>query len=934
MTYFDHISERYATAVPLASGATSEVYRAYDKVLGRDVALKLLRQRDAASVARMSREAEVQARLRHPSICTIYDVGTYDDGRPYIAMELIEGRELGHPSVQTLDLRTKLGLIADMARGVQVAHAAGLVHRDIKPSNVMVETRPDGGLRPVIVDFGLVQESRGATLSEGASWLGTPAFMAPEQVATGPKTAPRTDARTDVYGLGATLYTLLAGHPPYQGKSLEVVMALTRDDPPSLRRRMPTLPSDVATIVETCMARDPGKRYPSAAALADDLDRCRSGAPIRAQRVGRIERARVQLHRSPRLRRVLAVSAALLIAAVAVLAWVQLRADAAAADHQYYSRIARDLAGSLRAERMSAQHDIRPARAKLEQRLVELANDPRRDVNPGPRAYALGRGALALRDYDQAHRALQRAWDAGYRHADVAYALGLTYAYRYADAVSAIVLGDRGNRSARDVQRVALRDAAQTLRDRAYDYLDLARRERAGASISGASGTYLDALLASYASGAEGGDDSLRRAETAIDTALAAEPWRYEIHLLRADLYARRGAQALVEGAFDAADAHYARAESAYDLAASSAASDALTHLGVCQAAGRRVRIDTERNVPHAVTRDHHARAAQACKRALAIDPDRLETQIALGNAGLYWAQYEHYRVGTDPAATLQRTERQLRTALARARGGAVTPGIAALHDVLGSVLFMTGRFAVYLHQRQDPRPYYDQAHVHHRIALHALPDDPLIRLNLGHTLKMRIGQEVARDLDPAVTTRLAVDALEQVLVYNPDNVRVIATLADAHRIVSFHQHSRGRDFGEASGRAAAYFERALALRPDHPGVLASYARARYVQAVHAALISSDHETLMRDARDAAARAVALQPEHAGLHYDEFLVHYHDVHIAMLRGQSPARGLEAARDALANLERLSGSGYRADVAMCALLLETMTMRDALARGVD
>jgi eukaryotic-like serine/threonine-protein kinase len=169
------------------------VFKAWDSVLGRWVALKLLSKDEPALVERLAREARAQARVEHPNVCRVYDVGEFD-GHPFIAMQLVDGEPLSEAG-RRLTLEQKVLVVMRVAEAVHAAHRAGLVHRDLKPANVILETRGDDPLRPFVVDFGIVRDRGTETITVTGAAVGTPAFMAPEQ-AQGD--SARIDRRTDV----------------------------------------------------------------------------------------------------------------------------------------------------------------------------------------------------------------------------------------------------------------------------------------------------------------------------------------------------------------------------------------------------------------------------------------------------------------------------------------------------------------------------------------------------------------------------------------------------------------------------------------------------------------------------------------------------------------------------------------------------------------
>ncbi len=252
----------YRIEAPLGAGGMGEVYRAHDTRLGRDVALKVLRERE--SVERFEREARAVAALSHPNILAIHDVGT-DGGRAYVAMELLQGETLRERlTAGPLPLRKALEIGAEIARGLAAAHAAGIVHRDLKPDNVWI-TR-EGGVK--ILDFGLARSVVPAGMADKTrtdvtvpgTVLGTVAYMAPEQVrgeAAGPA--------ADVFALGVVLYEMLSGRQPFRAATApETMTAILREDPPPLE----AVPPAVERVVRRCLEKRPAERFQSSGDLS------------------------------------------------------------------------------------------------------------------------------------------------------------------------------------------------------------------------------------------------------------------------------------------------------------------------------------------------------------------------------------------------------------------------------------------------------------------------------------------------------------------------------------------------------------------------------------------------------------------------------------------------------------------------------------------
>jgi tetratricopeptide (TPR) repeat protein/predicted Ser/Thr protein kinase len=315
---------KHETAVPIGSGGMGEVFKAWDPDLQRHVALKYLKHDDPVLVERLLREARAQARVDHPSVGKVYEVGE-DDGRPFIAMEFVDGVPLD-VAAAGLSVEQKVLLVKQVADAVQAAHTAGLIHRDLKPANILVADR-DGRPHPFVLDFGIARLEEVAGLTMTGQVMGTPGYLSPEQARGEVATL---DRRTDVFSLGVVLYELLGGARPFSGDSnVEILMRLIEDEPEPLRKIVPRLPKDLETVVMTCLEKDPDRRYPSAKALADDLGRFLAGDPVEARPIGARERLVRRARKNPVATSALAAAlvalAALLV--VSVGGWIKYTED-------------------------------------------------------------------------------------------------------------------------------------------------------------------------------------------------------------------------------------------------------------------------------------------------------------------------------------------------------------------------------------------------------------------------------------------------------------------------------------------------------------------------------------------------------------------------------------------------------------------------------
>jgi hypothetical protein len=345
----------YSVETMLGSGGMGVVYKARQCALDRSVAVKMLLAGPFArpqDLMRFRRETAALACLQHPNIVQVYDAGEVDS-RPYFSMELVEGGSLAQRLSGTpKPPREAASLLATLAEAVQVAHQAGIVHRDLKPANILLTADST----PKIADFGLARRLEGgAGLTQTGVPMGTPSYMAPEQA----KGQARViGPAVDVYALGAILYELLTGKPPFRGETpAETLLQVIHQEPVPPARLNPKVPRDLETVCLKCLRKEPQGRYASARALAEDLRRYLLGQAIAAQPVGRLERVGKWIRRNPAIASLSAAALFTLMAGTVVSLLFAFEAGRQA-------KLARDRAGELERQAGALEAKTRDAEAK------------------------------------------------------------------------------------------------------------------------------------------------------------------------------------------------------------------------------------------------------------------------------------------------------------------------------------------------------------------------------------------------------------------------------------------------------------------------------------------------------------------------------------------------------------------------------------------
>ncbi len=786
---------RLGTAVPLGEGAMGRVLRAFDEDLGREVALKYLLSDDRQAVERFLREARAQAKVEHPNVAKVYQVG-YQDERPFISMQLIDGKPLDE-ALEGRSLKLKVQVMHTIADALHAAHEVGLIHRDIKPSNILVEQHDDGALVPFVLDFGIargLQPSEGETVAAARGLtvtgqaLGTPGYMSPEQAAGDLR---RLDRRSDVFGLGILLYELLAGVQPFASDSqLGSLVKVLQEDPPTLSRVAPDLPMDLRAITEQCLEKVPQRRYATAQALSEDLERWLDGRPVTARPLSAARRWWRRAQRNPVA--AVAVASALLVTLGFGLwsVWNQNRSTREAAFAQEVGQTVERLEASLRLAHLAPRHDVRGEERRVLEEIAAL--EARAQAMSarlrGAADYARGRGFMALGHWQEAEVALEGAASSTANGPGVQLALGRTLAERFRQEIERA----QGLESA-DSRTSAVAEARLSTADRAVRILEGARETAEGLRVYEAQ--FIAGLLALI----EGRfDEAAERGSSAT----AANPLFYEGEMLRAEARLREVVVELSKGHIAGAQIALAKGLEAIAIAVGAGRSDPAALSQECRGHIRAMEVRVAQALP---PDDAFASAQAACGRALESNPDYLPAYSLIGEAGWRMANALAGR-GDDPIATLRATEGLARKGLRVRRDAGLLSHLGSLHWVWGNFLGDQG---------DPPDRQYAESLKALEEAVDLRPGDPYSHLKLGQTLT-RYGLFLSlRGEDPVPAWQRAQGAFATGLLNaGLVEVELAAELCNVGSHWGYHLSLRGSDPTEYYHWSESACRRALSADP------------------------------------------------------------------------------------------------------------------------
>ncbi len=823
--------DRYEFIRILGQGGMGVVYLARDRKLNRPTALKFLRETQPDQLRRFLQEARAQASISHESVCRIFEVGEVE-GRAFIAMEYIEGQSFDQ-TYRRLPLEARVLILRRIADALGAAHRIGIIHRDLKPSNIMISAGPDGQPFPVLMDFGLAREIESeAQLTESGVILGTPAFMSPEQAAGKSRAL---DRRTDVYSLGATMYAVLCGRPPFVAENnIHVLFKVLHDDPPPPSKLAPNLPRELQIILLKCLEKDPNRRYDSAGAVAEDLDRYLSGKNIGATAPSRWRQAMKLAGRYPTVSASIGLVLVLAIIFSGYALWAEGRSRTLARLTQEFGKMADQAESDLRFSHTMPPHDTRPERAeirreleRIRQRMAEVGA-----LATGPGECAVGRICLALGDFREAALHFRRARESGFQSPALDFGEGRVLGEMYKTA-RANVEADPDGREFR------LKQIEDDFLVPARAHL-MAYGDRVGAG--GSEREFIEGLLALYQKDFQG---AIRRAETVRRT----RPWMYEAYQLESDAWVEMAREKANVGSYEEAEKHRRNAGTLLKRAIDIGRSDPALNLSEARLWLDIINDNFQIGRP---TEEPFALATAACDRTIALHPEWAEafTVKALCFERFCGKKFERGEI----------PEKEVRLGLEAAdraialdgRSGEAHLARSILLGLLGDAEGFSGK---------PNLPTYDRAIEAGRESVRLSPENIPAHQQLASLFIIRGYARHDAGSDPLPDFREAEIAFGEAIRLNPRNARTLNNRgALAFNRGSFEM-DKGRDPRPDLATAIRFCRRALEVNPNFADAYLNLAATHFILGHYEAAQGRDPMTEFEQAIQCGRTATEKKPD-------------------------------------------------------------------------
>jgi serine/threonine-protein kinase len=817
-----------------------------------------------------------------------------------------------------LNIEQKVKLIKEVAEAIHATHRVGVIHRDLKPTNILVDRNEEGEWIPYVMDFGIARATESAGLTMTGMVIGTPWYMSPEQ-ALG-KTG-ELDRRSDIYSLGATLYELLSESLPYEGSesTAQALAKVIQDEPVPLRKRKPSIPVDLETITMRCLQKEPARRYDSARALAEDLQRYLDGEAIHARPTGIMYRLykKGQKHKAITVISSVALIFIVLLAAIAISTWRTSKQQAVFA--QQFGQQLTEIEQTIRIGRLKPLHDTQHEKQKVREQMLQIEKEMKQfgKAGSGPGNYSLGRAYLSLENYEKAKEHLESAWNGGYQEPAVAYSLGLALGELYR-----IHLADVERIRNPERKKIEQKKIEDAYRRPALDFLS-----RGGTQAP----QYAQALIAFY-------EQDWTKALNKSNEARKKDPDLYEVDLLQGEIFLDRGTKEKQNANPKEADRYFNQAREQFSAAAKFARSDARAYDGLCRtwfqviymtfyerggdlrpqfenaladcsdalkADSKRSDIMSSQLAIHQVfgeflmvngedPRPQFDKAIEIGKRAVSLDPKNGRAYLSMGTANMNRGDYE-LNHGVNPILSYQESIKNFKTAIQYIREPDY--GYAQLASALQSL----GAYEMY--KGKDSTSTLIQAIENYEKALEINPSAAyynnlgIANFNLAY-FQWKIGK------DPSHRFVKSVEAYRAAVKSNPNLVFPHNNLG--HSLVAQAEYGirNGNDPQKLITEAMESFDLARKMNPNYFNAYWDSAIAYRILDEYA-LVKGRKPSHYQQIEPLLKKAEELRPDMYFVFYEKGMVHLQAARFQFAQRTSPVRELELAKRYFDNADKLN-----------------------------
>jgi serine/threonine-protein kinase len=821
-----------------------------------------------------------------------------------------------------MTLTKKVEVIQKIADAVHAAHKNDLIHRDIKPSNIMLEKTESGEWKPYILDFGLARMQTAPGVTHQGVIIGTPHYMPPEQ-ARGAK----TDVRSDVYSLGATLYELLAGKPPFVGTTPEVLLQVLQDDVVPIQMINRQISADLKTIVMKCLDKEPPARYTSAKVLAEDLKRYLDGEPILARRVSMTTRAWKKAKKNRVASVIFATAIVITAALLSMLIFTRWKASVQTRYENEFGSEVRYVETMLLSTYTAPLHDIRPklnlARNRLELIEERIKNGGKWAYGPGNNA--LGQGYLVLKQYKQAEEHLEKAWKSGYQNPSTAYALGKVKGILWRQSVI-----DSNLLPSASLQEEAKKKADQNYRRPAIQFLKDAQEYAE-------SPAYVESLIFLYEKRHK---EAFEKSRIALD--VSSRP--YEVLKLQGDIHYEIAQDALKRNEHDTALKAYQLAGNAYGRASEFARSDQEIYLAD---AYRWIRVGVLVK-DSSEERAAFEKAAAYCDKALIVQPDNERSYLYKSEVYLQIAISHMYSSGDPKPALLQAIEmaregsrrnpksyephdrtanafirlaefetaysldprNSLKQANAESEKAlALNPQDASAYVNLASAYFYIGEYE--LSHGENPVPSLQKVIDILQKDLKTFPRDDYLHNLLGLTYLNLGDYKLRRGQDPRPDLNHSIESYEAGLKKNPQGVSLYSNMGLAYINTAKYEMNYGFDPSNSIQQAIKQYDKCLAIANDYSFAYHDRGSAYLIRAEHKLRLAENPTTDITEAISSYKKSLETNPDLTFPHMSIGNGYFVRAQYSFKSGKDPSEDLKAAIQHIQNFMKKDSTYYEA-----------------------